>query len=211
MIITNVEVYGLQESIVASSYPMLKFRPSEHDFQVNVGDIDSKNIFSEKRVNKAYQLGSTPIGEGHDNFLNGIIVQFDVDFTIKAWVEAQRYHFLDFVSSMSTMHKLTSFELDEAYVEYVDPRMIDIMNELKDNYNENKTTENKLKLIYSNPVGMKLTARMTTNYRQLKTIFSQRNGHLLPEWHTFCEWIEQLPYFVELTGIDRKFTKGGII
>lgn len=204
MNITNVEVYGLPESVVASSYPMLKNRLTEYEFESMCDDAicdGSEN----KRQQKAYQLGSTPIGEGHDNFLNGIIVQFDVDFTIKAWVEAQRYHFLDFVSSMSTMHRLTSFELDNAYVEYVDQRMIDIMNELKDRYNENKTTENKLKLIYSNPVGMKLTARMTTNYRQLKTIYSQRSGHLLPEWKEFCTWVEQLPYFVELTGIQRNF------
>ena len=207
MKIINTQVYGLDDSIIASSYPMLKSRPTEYELQNMWEDVIMERGDS-KRQQKAYQLGSTPIGEGHDQFLTGIIVQFDVDFTIKAWVEAQRYHFLDFVSSMSTMHRLTSFELDEAYVDYVDPRMIDIMNELKDKYNENKTTENKLKLIYSNPVGMKLTARMTTNYRQLKTIFSQRNGHLLPEWHTFCEWIENLPYFVELTGIERKFTKG---
>ena len=200
-------MYGLQESAIASSYPMLKNRLSENDFVKMWEDI-SWNGSENKRQQKAYQLGSTQIGEGHDQFLTGIIVQFDVDFTIKAWVEAQRYHFLDFVSSMSTMHRLTSFELNEAYVDYVDPRMIDIMNELKDKYNENKTTENKLKLIYSNPVGMKLTARMTTNYRQLKTIFYQRPGHLLPEWHTFCSWIENLPYFAELTGIERKFTKG---
>jgi len=199
MNITNVEVYGLQESVGASAYPMLNNRPDFDKFQTLKSDL--------YRLDKACDLGSTPKGTGHDNFLNGIIVQFDVDFTIKAWTEAQRYHFLDFVSSMSTMHKLTSFELDNVYVEYVDSRMIDIMNELKDKYNADKTAENKLKLIYSNPVGMKLTARMTTNYRQLKTIHSQRKGHLLPEWHTFCEFIEDLPYFVELTGIERKFTK----
>lgn len=206
MLVTNIEVYGLTESIVASCYPMLKGRIDEDEFD-DMCDLVYRESENSQRQQKAYQLGSTEKGTGHDNFLNGIVVQFDVDFTIKAWVEAQRYHFLDFVSSMSTMHKLTSFELDDVYVEYVDPRMIDIMNELKDNYNDNKTTENKLKLIYSNPVGMKLTARMTTNYRQLKTIHSQRKGHLLPEWHMFCEFIEDLPYFVELTGIEKKFTK----
>lgn len=197
-----------------------EFSPQRHLFEeYGISKIKEKNIEENhviipmlaraiRNLKRSKNLSSCEIGTAHDVSLQGIIVQFDVDFTIKAWVEAQRYHFLDFVSSMSTMHKLTSFELDDAYVEYVDPRMIDIMNELKDSYNENKTIENKLKLIYSNPVGMKLTARMTTNYRQLKTIFSQRNGHLLPEWHTFCEWIENLPYFVELTGIERKFTEG---
>lgn len=193
MEITNVEIYGLQESVGASAYPMLKERPSELKFCELKSDL--------KRLAKAKQLGSTPKAEGHDQYLTGVVVQFDVDFTIKAWTEAQRYHFLDFVSSMSTMHKLTQFKLDDAYVEYVDPRMIDIVKELQSDYNENPTKENKLKLLYSNPVGMKLTARMTTNYRQLKTIYSQRKGHQLPEWREFCDWIENLPYFKDLTGI----------
>lgn len=45
-------------------------------------------------------LGSSDIGSGHDNFLNGIVVQFDLTFSNKAWVEMQRYHFIDFVSSI---------------------------------------------------------------------------------------------------------------
>jgi len=193
MRIENVEVYGLQESVAASVYPMLKERPNENEF--------SELKYSLPRLAKASQLGSTPMGSGHDNFLNGIIVQFDVDFTIKAWTEAQRYHFLDFVSSMSTMHKLTQMELEDAYVEYVDQRIIDIMSELQTNFNNDRTQENKLKLLYSNPVGMRLTARMTTNYRQLKTIYTQRCNHQLPEWQEFCKWILELPYFEGLTGI----------
>lgn len=45
-------------------------------------------------------LGGSDIGSGHDNFLNGIVVQFDLTFSNKAWVEMQRYHFIDFVSSI---------------------------------------------------------------------------------------------------------------
>ena len=100
------------------------------------------------------------------------------------------------------MHKLTKFELNDAYVEYVDERMIEIMKELQNKYNENQTVDNYLKLIYSNPVGMKLTARMTTNYRQLKTIYLQRRGHKLPEWREFCKWAISLPYFKQLTGLE---------
>ena len=65
-------------------------------------------------------------------------------------------------------------------------------------YNENPTVENYLTVLYNNPSGFKLTARMTTNYRQLKTIYYQRRNHRLPEWRTFCSWIEELPYFKEL-------------
>ena len=35
---------------------------------------------------------------------------------------------------------------------------------------------------------------MTTNYRQLKTIYRQRKNHALPEWKAFCKWIETLPW-----------------
>ena len=51
-----------------------------------------------------------------------------------------------------------------------------------------------LEILYSNPAGFRLTARMTTNYRQLKTIYFQRRDHRLPEWRAFCKWIETLPY-----------------
>ena len=76
--------------------------------------------------------------------------------------------------------------------------MIGIMNELKDRYNETQDPEDYLRLLYSNPCGFELTARLTTNYRALKTIYSQRKNHRLPEWREFCKEIEKLPYAKEL-------------
>jgi hypothetical protein len=185
-IISNVCVYGLEASIKRSKYPM---------------SIDTSTCTSE--VTKTiFNLAQSPVGSGHDNWLNGIIVQFDLTFTNKAWVEAERYHFLDFVSSQSTMHRITKFDLDKAYIEYTDPRMIEIMQQLVDQYNTNPTPDNYLKVLYSNPAGFKLTAGMTTNYRQLKTIYYQRRQHLLPEWKMFCEWCLTLPLFEELC-VDR--------
>lgn len=64
--------------------------------------------------------------------------------------------------------------MDNQYSEYTDRRVIDIMNELKDRYNETQSKEDYLKLLYTNPCGFKLTAAMTANYRQLKTIYYQR-------------------------------------
>jgi hypothetical protein len=55
-----------------------------------------------------------------------------------------------------------------------------------------------LEILYTNPAGFTLTARMTTNYRCLKNIYIQRKNHRLPEWRAFCKWIESLPYFEEL-------------
>lgn len=201
MVANNVKVYGLEESIKRAKYPMST-------------DINKLNS---ELTNGIKALSNSNRGEGHDQWLTGVIVQFDLTFTVKAWTEAERYHFFDFVSSQSTMHRITKFNLDEAYIEYVDPRMIEIMKEKVSIYNalvgekhfDGATDEqvqewrdsmhNKyLEILYSNPCGFKLTAGMTTNYRQLKTIYHQRNTHRLPEWREFCAWVETLPMFKEL-------------
>ena len=166
--INNVNVYGLGESVIASKYPM----------SVNISSLNSAITPTVKK------LAQCSKGTGHDNFLNGIIVQFD---------------------------------LDKAYIKYVDQRIIDIMKDKVDTYNKlmlsikeakekGQPTTNMqeyakimyLEILYSNPCGFILTARMTTNYRQLKTIYAQRKNHRLPEWREFCKWIETLPYAKEL-------------
>ena len=184
MVVSNVKVYGLDSAVRGSKFPM-----ATKTEELN-GDI----------VPTTYKLATCEKGSGHDQFMTGIIVQFDLTFTVKAWTEAERYHFLDFISSQSTMHRIAKFALDNQYSEYTDKRMIAIMNELKDKYNETQDPEDYLRLLYSNPCGFKLTAAMTTNYRQLKTIYSQRKNHRLPEWREFCAWVETLPYAEFITG-----------
>lgn len=199
--ITNVEVYGLERSIKTAKYPK----------SVNIDTLDStltKGIKSCANCNT---------GEGHDNFLKGIIVQFDLTFSNKAWVELQRYHFIDFVSSQSTMHKITKFDVKSQCNRYVDPRIIDIVQEKINEYNrlsalnlkseaskERREILNELylEILYNVPSGFELTAGMTTNYQQLKTIYQQRRHHRLKDWEVFCDWCETLPMFKELC-IDR--------
>ena len=182
MKIENIKVYDLEESIKASKYPMA----------VNTNNCNSEITKTVKSLAQSHK------GEGHDQFLTGIRVAFDLTFTNKAWVELERYRFIEFVSSQSTMHRISKFELRNQYNKYVDGRIIDIMEELKDTYNETKDAEDYLKLLYSNPCGFELTARLTTNYRALKTVYSQRKNHRLPEWQEFCKWIETLPLAKEL-------------
>ena len=76
--------------------------------------------------------------------------------------------------------------------------IITLVDELVRNYNDNPNPENYLKVLYNIPVGFRLTARMTTNYRQLKTIYNQRLTHRLPEWRAFCKQLEELPLFMDL-------------
>lgn len=201
--IDDVAVYGLDESIRRAKYPMA----------VNVASLNgelTKGIANLAKCEK---------GTGHDQWLEGVIVQFDLTYTVKAWVEAERYTWFRFISSQSTMHRIAKFDLDGQYIQYVDPRMIEIMKEKVDDYNrlvnekhfagaseedireyQDLLAKKYLEILYSNPCGFRLTAGMTTNYRQLKTIYAQRRTHRLPEWVAFCRWIEALPHSELITG-----------
>ncbi|AND83287.1 hypothetical protein GTH52_11950 [Clostridium tyrobutyricum] len=182
MKIENVKVYDLEESVKASKYPMA-ISTDKCNFDI---------------TDTVKRLAQSPKGEAHDQFLSGIRVAFDLTFSNKAWIELERYRFITFVSSQSTMHRIAKFDLSQQYNEYVDKRIISIMNELKEQYNNTHDMEDYLKLLYSNPSGFELTARLTTNYRCLKGVYSQRKNHRLPEWRKFCNWIETLPYASEL-------------
>lgn len=182
-IVENVKVYGLEESIRRAKFPMAV-------------DTDSLNCELTKGI-KA--LAQSNAGEGHDQWLSSVIVQFDLTCSVKMWTEFQRYHFFDFCSSQSTMHRIARFNLDDQYDSHVDPRIIAIMKEKVEEYNQllqnesSGASEKYLEILYSNPCGFKLTAGITTNYRQLKTMYKQRKNHRLPEWREFCKWIETLP------------------
>lgn len=115
------------------------------------------------------------------------------------------------------MHRVAKFNLNVQYNKYVDKRIIKIMkskvaeyNLLSDTYESVKSTATKeyldelnnkltnlyLEILYSNPAGFIITARITTNYRCIKNIYEQRYNHRLPEWREFCEYMkENLPYF----------------
>ena len=203
-IVSNVKIYDLDECLVAAGYPM---RTVAEQHPVTKQDEDRGS-----NLVKATKDGNT----AHSQFLTGIRVNFDLTCSNKMWVEAERYRFLEFVSSQSTMHRITKFDLDQAYNGYVDKRIVEIMKEKVKEYNAfievreaakghpevvaelNKILkEMYLEILYSNPAGFTLTARMTTNYRCLRNIYKQRKDHRLPEWREFCKWIETLPYAEE--------------
>lgn len=204
MKISNVQVYGLSESIVASGYPMkteieeMFIRPSEFD----------------KAIDRAKRLGQAKSGSGHDCFLKGIIVQFDLKAPEYFWRQFDRYHFHDYISSQSKMHCITKMNIDDMCNKYVDQRVINVVNEYINLYNNYETlrvnpevyTKEKLfqKIISNCPMGLELTARISSNYLQEKCIRNQRTGHKLEEWKYYLDWQMSLPYFTELTEIESK-------
>ena len=181
-IVSNIRIYDLDECFHASGYPMRTSTEWEEA--------------RESELKRGVNLSQAADWQGaHDQFLTGIRVSFDLTFSNKAWVEAERYRFLEFVSSQSTMHRITKFDLHNQYNEYVDPRIIEIMEEkvaqhnkllaelaqtpTDDEYNrerlKNLITQKYLEILYSNPAGFMLTARLTTNYRCLLNIYNQRH------------------------------------
>lgn len=228
MKVTNLKVYDLYESIVASGYAMRTddvasetiesevslvrqymdlygkesiVRSAKEPKEVRDGYTRWKQLVC-NHIRRAINLGTSKVGSGHGNYLNGIRVSFDLTFTNKAWVEWERYHFQDIVSSQSTMHRITKFDLKSQFNKYVWDDTIEKLQKKCDEYNalENKgTTEAKelyLEILYNVPSGIELTARVTTDYSQLKTMYYQRKDHRLPEWREFCKYIEEkLPLF----------------
>ena len=184
MKINNVNIYGLNESIRASKFPK----------STNISTL------TDELTEGIERLAGAPIGSGHDNWLNGVVVQFDLTASLKFWPQFQRYHFADFVSSQSIMHRITRFNIPEQCNQYVTGIAIKNLQALVDIYNKNPCDENYLRVLYNIPSGFELTARITTNYRQLKTIYKQRSIHRLPEWRKFCDWIRGLPHSEWITG-----------
>ena len=78
----NTCVYGLEDAIRYAKYPM---------------SVDPDNLTSEltKGIRALAQSGK---GEAHDQWLTGVTVQFDLEFTVKAWTEMERYTFVNFIS-----------------------------------------------------------------------------------------------------------------
>lgn len=186
--ITNLDIttlmLTLDNAVRASKFPM---STDPEKCLCNVTDT----------VNK---LASNPPGTGHNNFLSGITVQFDLTLSKQAWAEWERYHFQQIISSQSTMHRITRFDIASQCNRWVLPETISIMRGLVAQYNLDPTTDNYLYCIYNIPSGMTLTARVSTNYLQLKTMYAQRRGHRLPEWQELCKWMEALPHSEWITG-----------
>ena len=186
MKLENINVYNLENAIRASKFPM----------SVNVNKI------TDEITNTTEKLGSAAPGTGHDNFLQGILVSFDLTCSNKMWVEFERYHFADIVSSQSTMHRISQLANTDCYNEYVTSNIKNEISKLVLKYNETKSKEDYLTLLYNIPSGIELTAQVVTNYRQLKTMIMQRKDHRLPEWREFCRIICELPEFKKITGIN---------
>lgn len=212
--ITNIKIYDLPETLVASGYAMIEGYSEEavkgEVAQILLDHMDD-NLTENRHYKRAMKLTKAPLNSGHVSWAKGVVVNMDITFTNKAWIELQRYHFIDIITGMSAMHRISKFELEEAFNEYTDPIIIYHLKYLQKEYNENPTKENYLKLLYSTPSGLQMTGRVTTNYLQLMNIYQQRRTHRLPEWRYFCQQLlEELPLFYELLEMNGALYKDDV-
>lgn len=194
--VTNVKVYDLEESIIACRNAM-RMEPATY----------SQEEFA-KSLERARKLAATETGSGHQTFLSGIRVSFDLIYPNYISPELQRYHWIDIVTSSSKMHTLSKMADDpDRYNKYVNQASLDNMKALMDEFNRAESAEERyeafMRLVSNCPQGIELFMRVSTNYLQLKTIYAQRKNHKLREdWvEGFCEnFIEKLPYSELITG-----------
>lgn len=211
----NVKVYDLEESIVSCRNAMRLDVPTytKEDFEKGL-----------ERAKKLCQASAeSPNVKCHDNFLTGIRVSFDMTYTQYITKQFQRYHWFDYVSSSSMMHRITKMDFSKCVNKYVTEAMREKMQEYVDSYNyivDNKiealpfvlgngekvyprtlqeTAYIAFMIVISNcPMGTELFTRVSTNYKQLQTIYHQRKNHKLKEdWGEFCKFVESLPYAKE--------------
>lgn len=181
--VTNVRVYDLQESVIASRNAMRLTLP-----EYTEGEFI-------KSLKRAKTLARAKSGSGHDNWLKGVRVSFDIKYPNYFTPELQRYNFLDIVTSSSKMHRLTQMDMDACFNEYVTEYTKNQMKELLADYNSDPSYQNFMRLLSNCPLGVELFMRCSTNYLQLKTIYNQRKNHKLKEdWGAFIEMIQNLPY-----------------
>ena len=194
--LSNVVVYDLKESVIASRNAMRVAPPQYTDEEFEA---------SMPRAVKLVQASKAGEVKCHDNFLVGIRVSFDMKYPNYFTPEFQRYHFADIVTSSSKMHRLAKMDMDACFNEYVCVGAKEMMKELIAQYNyakqlgdDEKTYKAFMRLLSNCPLGIELFMRVSTNYKQLQTIYYQRRNHKLKEWHFVCDWIASLPFAHQL-------------
>lgn len=210
MKIENLEIYGLEESIITSGYPMLTKLPTEEEFNYLTTLISEKlkNNNTDKHIERFIKLGSCPIGTGHDSCLKSVQVQYDITMNHAMLIEWTRYHFHDISASTSKMHKLTKMNLDDVMgsrvrddIKKALKQEIDLYNymiDFPDKYSKEERREQFQVLIENTPLGMELTMRVVDNYLQIKSKYFQRRYHKMDFWRQYCQRVERLPLMKEI-------------
>ena len=209
--IEDVEVVGIRKAIKGMRNAMNSWDKSDSGYAVDekpdgvqfsyfkIGEADMKLC---KNLIKA--------GSSDRKFLRMIHVQFDIIAPETFLMQLDTYKVgtvSNSTSKMHTIHKrdltVNDFSHEHTPTEEFQP-IVDRLNELRSFYitSNNKAYWNAL--IEQLPMSFMQRRTMDMNYETLFNIHHQRKHHKLNEWHTFCDWIETLPYMKEFLGLDEQ-------
>lgn len=218
--VTGTEVYGLEWAAAAAGLPMAATTMDVEELEKGAGEVGQvlrgerpETPRDARHIARLSRLARCAHGTGHDNALCGVVVQADFTAPRFWWHELQRYHFVDIVSATSTMHRLLKAVEDsrdnpDALAGHFDAgtptAIVEAFRKLALEVTgyEDMDEAGKLHCLKcALPEGWLQTARVTTNYRQLRTMWMQRRNHTLPEWRRdFTGWVGTLPLSHLITG-----------
>ena len=81
---------------------------------------------------------------------------------------------------------------------------IEVLNAYRELYLKTKDKDYWWQMIQLLPSSYNQKRTVMLNYEVLANIYKSRRNHKLDEWHTFCDWIESLPYSEFITGKEKK-------
>lgn len=168
---------------------------SDHNCRVDKYIVGAADLDLMKRLIKS--------GTDHSKFLRMIGVTCDLTAPLYWWKEYDTYKVGTVANSCSTMHKIHAkkFEREDFSTDHLIPRMKEVLdvtianlNACRGNFLETQDKKWWWQMIQLLPTSYNQKRTVQLNYAVLRNIYHSRKNHKLDEWHTFCRWIEGLPY-----------------
>ena len=216
--IENAETFGWEAAIRGMRNPKNSWSKSDSRWSSpdENGTDEPMYIIGENDLKLMKTLAAA--GQDHGKFLRMIHVQLDVTAPLYWHKEADQYKVGTVTDSCSTMHKIHAkeFDVNDFSHEHVEEltgddynmsydfllRTVDILNYYRKKFLETGDKVYWWQLIQLLPSSYNQKRTVLLNYEVLANIYKSRQNHKLDEWHTFCDWIETLPYSELITGKD---------
>ena len=196
----NTSVMNFENAIRGARNPMNSWgRMDSHT------EPDGSFVFGPNDLDLAMRLAKA--GSDHRKYLRMVFVSVDVTAPLYWWKEYDTYKVATVANSTSTMHKIHSkpFSMDDFSCDHMTDGtkkfMETVVAELENirlRFKETKSKEDWYDMIQLLPSSYNQMRTCTFNYETLINIYRARKNHKLAEWHTFCDWIETLPYAEQL-------------
>ena len=214
--IENVEVMGWEHAIRGMRNPMNSWEKSDSNF-FDDSEGHVCNICQGRGSMSLIEMGPNDhdlmmrlrnAGTDHRKFMRMITVYLDITAPLYWWKEFDTYKVGTVANSCSTMHKihakeftLEDFSCEKLYDPLGDLRpIVDRLNVYRERYLKTKDNNDWWQMIQLLPTSYNQKRTVMLNYEVLANIYKSRRNHKLDEWHTLCDWIEELPYSELITG-----------